>query len=313
MKLRQLRFVKSVAETGSFSKAAEQCCATQPTLSNAIAQLEEELGGRLFDRTTRKVELTAFGNHILGRIEEVLLAEQEVLQTAKTYHDPSHKLLRIGLSPLVDMGLLNHILQPFCHKYQDIELFFKECLLDDLSERLRGDVIDIAIIPSSMLSEEYEHVSFYEDPLFYIARDGTDLTKPGGILKLTDLPSDPVIMTGGGCGLNGSLDHLFKNEGAALTPYRGQAISYQVIEEWADLGIGSGILPQAKISQSRSNAYPLTLRDGTDASFEFCWIWPKELGMRPHIADFIDYIQTTVPSLIAGSDGILPMRAPRSF
>ncbi|MCT4655517.1 MAG: LysR family transcriptional regulator [Cohaesibacter sp.] len=312
MKLRQLQFVKSVAETGSFSKAAEQCCATQPTLSNAIAQLEEELGGKLFDRTTRKVGLTAFGAHILGRIEEVLRAEQDVLQAAKAYHDPDHKLLRIGFSPLVDMGLLNHILQPFCHKYQDIEFFFKECLLDDLSQRLRDDVIDIAIIPASMLETGYEHRSFYKDPLFYLAKDGTKLPQPGSSLKLADLPSDPVIMTGGGCGLNGALERLFQNEGATLTPYRGQAMSYPVIEEWADLGIGAGILPQAKLSQSRGITYPLALKDGSEASFEFSWVWPHNAKLRPHIALFTDYIETIVPSLITGSDGIVPMRASQS-
>lgn len=312
MKLRQLHFVKSVADTGSFSKAAELCCATQPTLSNAIAQLEEELGGKLFDRTTRKVELTPFGRHILGRLNDILIAERDLLQTAQAYHNPSHKLLRIGFSPLVDMGLLNHILQPFCHKHQDIELFFKECLLDDLNERLQGDVIDIAILPSAMISEGQSRCIFYEDPLFYIAKDGAELTKPGGLLRLSDLPDDPIIMTGGGCGLNGTLEQLFTREQAHLTAYRGQAISYQVIEEWADLGIGAGILPQAKLGQSLAKAHPLSMTDGTAAVFEFSWTWPCHTSLRPHIRDFINYIQTTVPSLIAGSDGILPMRAQKS-
>ncbi|PVV15385.1 MAG: LysR family transcriptional regulator, partial [gamma proteobacterium symbiont of Ctena orbiculata] len=54
MNLKQLQFAAHVAETHSFSRAAELSFATQPTLSNAISQLEDELGGRLFNRTTRR-------------------------------------------------------------------------------------------------------------------------------------------------------------------------------------------------------------------------------------------------------------------
>lgn len=65
MNLSQLRYVKAVAETGSFTQAAEQCYVTQPTLSNGIAQLEQEFEERIFVRTTRIVSLTPFGEHIL--------------------------------------------------------------------------------------------------------------------------------------------------------------------------------------------------------------------------------------------------------
>lgn len=64
MNLSQLRFAQAVAELQSFSRAAEHCHVTQPSLSNGIAQLENELGGKLFERTTRSVHLTPFGKHL---------------------------------------------------------------------------------------------------------------------------------------------------------------------------------------------------------------------------------------------------------
>ena len=69
MNLGPLRFAKAAAEERSFSKAAEKCNVTQPTLSNGIALLEEEVGGRLFARTTRRVDLTPFGAQLLPLIE----------------------------------------------------------------------------------------------------------------------------------------------------------------------------------------------------------------------------------------------------
>ena len=76
MNLSQLRYVKAVAETGSFTLAAERCYVTQPTLSNGIAQLEQEFEERLFARTTRAVTLTPFGERMLPFIDKVLAARE---------------------------------------------------------------------------------------------------------------------------------------------------------------------------------------------------------------------------------------------
>ena len=56
MEMQQLRYVVAVARTGNFSRAAEQCHVSQPSLSQQIQKLEEELGGRLFDRMKRGME-----------------------------------------------------------------------------------------------------------------------------------------------------------------------------------------------------------------------------------------------------------------
>ncbi|PLX34270.1 MAG: LysR family transcriptional regulator [Hyphomicrobiales bacterium] len=300
MKLRQLQFAAAVAAHRSFSKAARECHATQPTLSNAIAQLEEELGGRLFTRTTRQVDLTPFGAYMLPFVQAVLDAGAEMSEAAAAYHNPVHKLLRIGLSPLVDVKLLNRILQPYARRHPDVSLFFKECLLDDLSRRLGANVIDIAVVPQGVEDGPFATCGFYDDELYYLPCDGGSEPAPSGPVRLTNLPDVPVIMTGGGCGLNGALQNLFDGEGARLRAYPGQAISYQVIEDWAGLGIGAGILPGAKLSADRERACPLLMNDGRPAAFSFGWIWPETARPSAHIGEFLDYIQGTVPSLVAG-------------
>ncbi|MEZ5841314.1 MAG: LysR family transcriptional regulator [Hyphomicrobiales bacterium] len=180
MNLRQLQFVIAIAETGSFSRAAEACHATQPTLSNAVSQLEEELGGRLFVRTTRHVEPTAFGGFILPYLRAVLDARDELRKAADTFHDPSHKLIRIGFSPLVDIRRIDAALQPFLKRRKDISVFYKECLLDDLGERLANDRLDIAIVPHGAADARFEHFSFYSDDLWLPAarRDAASVGRP---------------------------------------------------------------------------------------------------------------------------------------
>lgn len=300
MNLKQLQFAVYVAETRSFSRAAKLSFATQPTLSNAISLLEEELGGKLFTRTTRKVDLTPFGEYILPQIAEVLQSRDELLNAAESYHNPNHKLLRIGFSPLVDMPRLDQMLSPFRQAHPEVTIFFKECFVDELSERLRREQIDIQIVLSRDLTEGEASCSFYQDGLYYLSASGGG--QPSGRLcyTLTDLPDAPIILTGGGCGLNDALHGMFKEQGARLEPYAGQALTYKVIEDWASLGIGAGILPKAKVSPVNTAIQPLFIRKDEPARFRFEWIWRKDQSVPEHIQEFLGYIQTTVPELVKG-------------
>lgn len=291
MNLKQLLFAKSVAETRSFSKAAEICHATQPTLSNAISLLEEELGGKLFVRTTRKVELTAFGEYLLPFVGVVLTHRQELEKAAHVYHNPEHKLLRIGLSPLINMKLLVQALTPYRQAHPTVTVFFKECLLNDLDERLLKGQIDFAVIPAHLKAEERQTHFFYEEPLYYLPQQ-TDGVQDIRQFKINELPDAPIILTGGGCGLNGALAKIFKKERFELKSYLGQALSYRVIEEWVALGIGAGILPSAKISPDNKTARPLFLHNGKPATFSYQWTWYNGLQAGKEISEFIEYLAT---------------------
>lgn len=300
MKLRQVEFACAVAECGSFVAAAARCGATQPTLSSGLRLLEDALGGPLFSRTTRTVTLTPFGRHMLPVLQGLLDARREVARAAEEYRNPARRMLRIGVSPLADMGMIAQVMAPYRATHPEVEVFFKECLLDDISHRLDQDTVDLALVPEGTLERHRTVCAFYRDALFYLPRGGVDPGLPGP-LALSDLPSDPVILTGGGCGLNGALERVFAAEGATLIAYAGQALSYQVICDWVDLGIGAGILPGAKISGS-ATARPLTRADGTQAVLRFDWMRLAGAPPRTHVQDFLDYLSRTGPAIIGGSE-----------
>lgn len=299
MNLNQLRFATAVADTGSFSRAAEKCCVTQPTLSNAVAQLEEELGGRLFQRTTRNVAVTPFGTHVLPLIEAVLDSQAELLNGARAFHEPTHKLLRIGLSPLVDVRLLNRLIAPFAECHGDVELFFKQCFLGDMDERLENGTVDLAIVPRGLPRVGRERCRLYSEPLCYLPRGDDGAGGDGeGWCRLGDYPDAPMILTQG-CGLSDTIADLFKRQGLVLKPYPGQALSYQVVEEWADLGIGAGILPLSKISPANRSARRILLDNGSEARVTFEAHWVSDAGAPRHVGAFIHHLREVVPSLAA--------------
>ena len=266
MNLNQLRFARAIADTGSFSKAAEQCHVTQPTLSNGISQLEEELRGRLFERTTRSVHLTPLGEHLLPMIVRVLSEVAELHAAAHSWREPDHKLIRIGLSPMIDMRLLAEVLEPFCREHPDVEIFFKECFLGDLDARLSNAQVDLALLPHRQQRPDRERFALYDEPLYYVPRDGGSLQDPGGQASLSRAAEDTLVLTVDGCGLADATRALFHDGGYSIHEYQGQAVSYKVVEDWASLGIGAGILPRSKVSPENRSARPLLLDSGEPAT-----------------------------------------------
>src|SRR5215472_7519199 len=104
--LRQLQYVVAVGECLSFRKAAEACHVSQPGLSAQIAQLEEALGVRLFERDRRPVLVTAAGKELVDRARKVLLDADNLAAVAKLAGNPLATTLRIGVIPTISPYLL---------------------------------------------------------------------------------------------------------------------------------------------------------------------------------------------------------------
>jgi len=300
MNLNQLRFVMAVAKTGSFSKAANECCVTQPSLSNAIAQFEDELGAKFFVRTTRKVTLTPFGEHMLPYIEEVLNAKEDLSKAAKGFFNPSHKLIRIGMSPLINTHRLADALLSFRKEHPQIEIMFKQCLVDDLTHRLNTHKIDLAILLDTKKNETENGEVFYSEPLYYLPNDSHGSMEQGsGVIMLPSIAEETILVSKG-CGLADGLRELFESRGLRMKEYPGQALNYQVLEEWTDLGIGSAILPYSKISKENHRARPLYITKNEPAQFIYKVIWNNNVQQVGHVEALLQHFKVVVPSFIKG-------------
>src|SRR5262245_64957624 len=110
MELRHLRYFVSVAEAGSVSKAALQVHISQPAVSRQIRDLEAELGVLLFVRVGRRIELTAHGEDLLKRSEDVLAQAASLVEHARTLGGGLTGVLRIGATPqAIQAGLADFV------------------------------------------------------------------------------------------------------------------------------------------------------------------------------------------------------------
>ncbi len=306
MNLRHVEFVVAAASECSFSRAAERCHVTQPTLSNGIALLEAEFGGQLFFRTTRKVELSPFGQQMLPLIDALFRAHGEVKAGVRSFYDPAHRMIRIGLSPLVDARRVAEVLEPYERLNPGCKTFFKEYFLGDLEERLHGAQLDMVIrsrpegaaSPKSVVS-----VPFYAEDLYFLPRNLQPLSAPiKGTTTLKDISGETFVLGPEGCGLAAITRGLFKKVGARLKEYSGQALSYQVMQEWADIGIGATILPGSKLAPHyRERARQIMAQPKRPARVAFEALWTRDAAHPRHVAQLHAHFLERVPKLVRGS------------
>ncbi len=301
MNLSQLRFASAVAAEGSFTAAASLCCVTQPTLSNGIAQLEDELGERLFVRTTRTVALTPFGVHLLPYINEVLAAQSSLVHQAQSFLKPDKRLIRIGTSPLINANLLGVMIEPFRRHHPNVDVVLREMNIADLYRMLDDGLLDFVFGVTSAHKSAWVATFLYEEPLLFVPRaaERSNATRPRSV-QLKDIADETYVMVPDACGLSRATRALFRSQRRKLLEYSGQAMSYQVLEEWAALGIGSAILPKSKVSPGRNTSLPIIDKAGIEVTISFEAVWSRTGIQPPQLLDFANHLRKVVPGIVGG-------------
>ena len=130
--LRQLQYAVAVADTLSFHRAAALCQVSQPSLSAQLAQLEEALGAKLFERDRRRVLPTPAGGQVLQRARRLLVEADDLVEEARRVGDPFAGTLRIGVIPTISPYLLPHLVPGVRRRYPRLTALWVEDKTDAL-------------------------------------------------------------------------------------------------------------------------------------------------------------------------------------
>ena len=156
MEMHQLRYAVAVARSGNFSRAAEQCRVAQPSLSQQILKLEEELGERLFDRTKRETRLTPHGEIFLQRAIRVLEEVDAAKRDAENAKQLFSGTVTIGVIPTIAPYLLPGVTALFMKRFPGVEVVIHEETTARLLKLLRGYEVDFAVLSSPFDSKGLE-------------------------------------------------------------------------------------------------------------------------------------------------------------
>ncbi len=288
MKFQHLRFAIAVAETGSFTRAADLCCVTQPALSNAVGLLEEELGGRLFDRTTRSVNTTDFGAIMIEKMREVVSARDTLLKSASDFLTRDSKVVRIGLSPLISADYSKAMLWRAAQ--HGLEFVLTEMNKADIGPALQNGTIDFGLCPSPQDNSNLQSAPIYAEPLFIV----TDQKNTYGTVASTleDIADQKILLVTDDCGLSDTVRFLFQEQKLALDTYEGRALAYHVLENWAHLGIGVTLLPASLVTKPEF-ASTLKNASGHIISIEFGALWAAAQKERSDFDKVMSCLGTT--------------------
>ncbi len=144
--LRQLQYLKLLAEHKSFMAAAEHAHVSQPALSSGIAELEKTLGSRLVDRSRGQVILTAVGEETLKRAEDILTRTEDLVEAARGANRPLAGRFRLGVIPTIAPFLLPKALLKLRGEFPDLRLFLREDQTARLIASLKSGALDAAVI-----------------------------------------------------------------------------------------------------------------------------------------------------------------------
>ncbi|AVH15154.1 DNA-binding transcriptional regulator HcaR [Acinetobacter indicus] len=177
MELRHLRYFITVAEELNFSKAALKLYTAQPSLSQQIKDLEEDVGVKLLNRTKRKVELTEEGAVFLEQARLTLAQADKAVAMARQVSQAKQQMLRIGFVPVAEMKIFPYILPNLRVQNPDLKI---ELLSLNNNEQIRllkkGD-LDLTFTRHNFNSDEIESQFVIREPLIFLLPKDHPLAK----------------------------------------------------------------------------------------------------------------------------------------
>ena len=259
--IRQLQYLKLLAEHGAFGKAAEAAHVTQPTLSAGIQELERTLGAPVVDRARTGVILTPVGEEALRRATVILNEAEELVEAAKNAGQPLTGPFRLGVIPTIAPFLLPGALPLLRQRFPKLRLFLREDLTQRLIAQLKAGRLDAALIalPFDMAGLEWAHVSDDEllaavpadHPLAQVAKATPEALEQENLILLED----------GHCLREHALSACRLNPPRMVTgeePFA--ATSLPTLVQMVGSGLGVTFLPQMAVSAGLADAAQVAVK-----------------------------------------------------
>ncbi len=172
----QMKYVLTLAELKSFSKAAKKLYITQPSLSQYIAGIEKQVGTLLFDRTTNPISLTAAGQAYADAARQILSIEDELKNKLSDYENLDGGTLKIGASTFRSSYMLARSISEFCKSHPGVAVTISDDNPDDLAEKLINGSIDILIATGKFSSENFDVEELATERMYIAAAPDIELS-----------------------------------------------------------------------------------------------------------------------------------------
>ncbi len=238
--LRQLQYLVVLSEHLNFTRAAEACFVTQPTLSAGIRELESLLGTSLVERDRQNVLMTDAGRDVVSRARPLLAQFQDLVDAARA-SAPMQGRIRLGVIPTIAPFLLNTLMKGLDSRYPGLRLMVREDLTQHLLQRLEDGRLDFVLMALPYDTKGFRVEALFEDDLRLVGRR-KDLKALGESVRMTRHVTDRLLLLEEGHCLR---DHVLA---ACRTPPASleggmEATSLLTLVQMVRSGAGLGLIP----------------------------------------------------------------------
>jgi len=296
MEVRQMRYFLAVAETLHFHHAAELLHLSQPSLSQQIRQLEEELGLSLFERNQRKVRLTAAGEALVPRLKMLLASLDEAIGVTQRVHKGIAGPLNMGFVSTALVGKLPGAMKELQAQYPEIELQLRECEPNEqIAQILQGN-LDIGFVHARLEQKALATQILQRDMLMVALPEEMatedESVELGTLAQYTSILPSPFTAFG-------FYDHVMRAyEMAGVKPRK--TIYTNLITGGISLvaaGMGISVVPQS-FEQLRVPGVCYRKLAQTPPAVELLAVWKRENSSR-QLARFVEILKNLSPAVEA--------------
>ncbi len=250
LSLRQLRAFLSVAEESSMARAANRLHLTPSALSMLVRGMEDDLGFRLFDRTTRSLVLTDAGQQLLPTVRQVFESLEQGIDSVRTAQQVKASRFVVGTSPLLASALVPEVIASFRQQHPQVRVELIDAAVESLPALVRDGRADMVVCTANSDVSDLHATRLYSDKLLLVCPREHPLASRREV-EWQALCDEPLVLLRPGSGLRALVDKAIARWGKRNPP------AHEVSQVATALGLvaageGVAILPSYAILRAQS-------------------------------------------------------------
>lgn len=298
MNLRALHYFVTLADLKHFSKAADACFVSQPTLSTQIRKLEEELGIQLVERSPKNILLTPVGEEIARRAQQVLHEIEQIRTLARRSHQPDEGTLRLGLFPTLAPYLLPHVVPQLRARYPRLHLQLSEEKTADILRLLQRGSLDAALLALPIANEGLEVEVLFQEP-FVVAVPGDHALASRDTIGLEDLNGSEMLLLEDG--------HCLREHALEVCALAGahervdfHATSMETLRQMVAANVGITLMPMLSVKPPIAPTGNLAIRpfSGSAPFRTIAMVWRSSSALGPFLRELSECFKALPEGLL---------------
>jgi len=298
MNLRAFHYLVTLADIRHFSKAAEICHVSQPTLSTQIRKLEEELDVQLVERSPRKVMLTEVGREVVERARAMLAEAESIKAVARRSRDPHSGTLRVGIFPTLAPYFLPHVIPGIRRRFPRLTLRLYEEKTGDVLSMLHQGRLDAGLLALPVDDDQLATRVLFEEP-FVLAIPESHTLGAKRSITLADLENQELLLLEDG--------HCLREQALEVCQLAGaheqldfHATSMETLRQMVAAGTGITLMPVMAVKPPVAHTENLVTRPFSEPapSRTIALVWRKSSALGPFLDELAEILSQIEPELL---------------